>query len=63
MASELRRPDIGEIDDCAKLIYISGPDLYTYIFVEEEPEIYEFIKLFYRTPGNPYSNKNVIVEE
>jgi ribosomal protein S18 acetylase RimI-like enzyme len=31
--------------------------------VEKEPRIHEFIKLFFRTPGNPYSNENVIVEE
>ena len=63
MISRLRKPNINESDDCVRLIYISGPDLYSYIFVEREPKIYEFIRLLYNTPSNLYSKDNVVVEE
>ncbi|MFC2069602.1 GNAT family N-acetyltransferase [Chloroflexota bacterium] len=63
MISKLRQPDNNESDDCARLIYISGPHLYSYSFIEKEPEIYELFKLFYKQPGNAYSKENVVVEE
>ena len=63
MLSKLRQPHNGESDDCAKLIYISGPELYGYIFIEREPKIYKYIKLLYEKPGNLYSKDNIIVEE
>ena len=63
MISKLRNPYNNEADDCVKLLYISGPELYTYIFVESEPKIYELIRLLYETPGNPYSKENIVVEE
>jgi len=63
MMSKLRIPDNNHLDECVKLIYISGPHLYSYSFIETEPKIYEFFKLFCKNPGNIYSKENVIVEE
>ena len=63
MTSKLRKPHNDESDDCVKLVYISGPNLYSYSFIEREPEIYEFFRLFYKTPGTMYSKENVVVEE
>jgi len=62
MALKLRKPTIDEWKDCVRLIYISGPNLYTYIFIAREPEIYEFLHLLYKNPGL-YSKDNIIVEE
>ena len=63
MISELRTPDNGEADDCAKLIYISGPHLYSYIFVEDEPKIYDLIKFLYDTPGSMIAKEKIVIEE
>ena len=63
MVSQLRKPYDNESDDCAKLIYISGPHIYSYSFVAGEPKIYELFKLLYNKPGNMYSKENAIVEE
>ena len=63
MISELRIPDNGEADDCAKLIYISGPHLYSYIFVEGEPKIYDLINLLYDTPGSMIAKERTAIEE
>ena len=63
MISKLRNPYNNESDDCVKLIYISGPHLYSFIFVESEPKIYELFKHLYEKPGNIYSKENVVVEE
>jgi len=61
--SNLRKPYNDEWDDCVKLIYISGPHLYSFIFVESEPKIYELLKLLYEQSGNVYSKDNVVIEE
>lgn len=58
----IRKPRDNEADDCVRLLYISGPDLYTYIFLDREPEIYDLLNLFYRKSGI-YSKENIIVEE
>jgi len=55
MTSKLRKPYNDESDDCVKLIYISGPHLYSYSMIEREPKIYEFFKLLYKKPGTMYS--------
>ena len=63
MMSKLRIPNNNESDDCVKLIYISGPHLYTYILIEKEPKIYELLKVLYKTPGTLYSREHIVVEE
>jgi ribosomal protein S18 acetylase RimI-like enzyme len=63
MTSKLRKPYENEADECARLIYISGPHIYSYSFVEKEPRIYEYFKLLYNKPGTMYSKENIVVEE
>ena len=63
MISKLRRPYDNESDECARLTYISGPDLYSYIFVAGEAEIRELLRLFYSKPGNMHSKELIVVEE
>ena len=62
MTSQLRIPRHDEWEECARLLYISGPDLYTYIFIDREPKIYKLLHVFYRNPGL-YSKDNIIVLE
>ena len=61
--SKLRKPDNNEADDCAKLLYISGPELYSYIFVEREPKVYDLIKFLYNTPGSMIAKDKAFIEE
>jgi ribosomal protein S18 acetylase RimI-like enzyme len=63
MTSKLRIPFNNESDDCTKLIYISGPNLLSFIYNEKEPKIYELLKTFYKNPGNTFSKENIIIEE
>jgi len=63
MTSKQRNPYIDESEDCAKLLYISGPDLFSYIYNLSEPQIYELFKVFYNKSGNTFSKENIIVEE
>lgn len=63
MTSKIREPYDNESDECARLIYISGPNIYSYSFVAGEPKIYEFLKLFYKAPGTMFSKGNIIIEE
>ncbi|HEY42160.1 MAG TPA: GNAT family N-acetyltransferase [Dehalococcoidia bacterium] len=63
MMLKIREPYDNESDECARLIYISGPNIYSYSFVAGEPKIYEFLKLFYYYPGSMYSKENAVVEE
>ena len=62
MVSKLREPNNVESNDCVKLLYISGPNLLTYLFIEREPKIYEILHFFYKNPGL-FSKDNIIVEE
>ena len=61
MTTKLRNPSGGESEDCAKLIYISGPHLYSYSMVLKDPKIYELFKLFFEKPGTIYSKEKIIV--
>ena len=63
MTSKLRKSYNNESEDCAKLLYISGPDLFSYIYGEKEPEIYELFKIFLKKRGNTFSKENIVVEE
>lgn len=63
MPSKLREPYIDESGDCARLLYISGPHIYSYSFVESKPKLYELFALFYKTPGTVYSREHIVVEE
>lgn len=63
MTSKLRRPVDEEATNCAKLTYIAGPDLYSYLMVQKEPKIYDLLNILYKNPGNPAAKENVIVEE
>lgn len=63
MISKLRKPNNDESDNCVRLIYISGPYLYSYSFIRREPKIYEFLQLFFKNPGTMLSKEHVFVEE
>jgi ribosomal protein S18 acetylase RimI-like enzyme len=63
VTSKLRKPYDNESDECARLLYISGPHIYSYSFVEREPKIYEMFELLYKKPGTMYSKENAVVEE
>ena len=60
---KLRKPDNNEADDCSRLIYTSGPELYSYSLVASEPKVYELIKSFYTRPGTMFAKENVVIEE
>lgn len=61
MGRELRKPTVDDLDSCSRLIYLSGPHLYSYIFVLEEPKIYELIKHMLTTNGM-YSMRHALIE-
>lgn len=63
MTSGLRKPYDKEADDCIRLIYISSPPIYSYSFVAREPTLYELLRIFFKTPGTPYSKDYIVVEE
>lgn len=61
MGIEIRTPTINDLDACSKLIYLSGPHLYHYIFVLDEPEIYGLLRFMLNADGM-YSMKNAIID-
>lgn len=58
----IRKPENNESHECIKLLYMSGPDLYTYICIDREPEIFDLFNLFFKKPGI-YSKENMLIEE
>jgi ribosomal protein S18 acetylase RimI-like enzyme len=63
MTVSLREPYNYESDECVRLIYISGPNLFSYIYIEKEPKIYDILKTFFNRRGTTFTRKNIIVEE
>jgi ribosomal protein S18 acetylase RimI-like enzyme len=61
MGRDLRKPTVDDLDACSRLIYLSGPHLYSYIFVLDEPEIYGLIKFMLTTKGM-YSMRHAIID-
>ncbi|CAM4448969.1 GNAT family N-acetyltransferase [Paenibacillus tarimensis] len=58
----IRKPTELESADCIKLIYMSGPELFSYFFIEREPEVYRYINVFYTKPDVMFSSENVWVK-
>lgn len=63
MTTILRTPYDHEAGDCARLLFISAPSVYSYSLTEDQPKLHELLRLFFRTPGNMHSKENMIVEE
>lgn len=58
----IRKPTEKEGTDCIKLIYTSGRDLFNFFFAAKEPEIYNYIHVFYTKPDVLFSSENVVIK-
>ena len=63
MTAEVRKANIEDIKDCRRLIYLSGPLLFCYFFLRNEPEIYDVLKPICEMKATTFSYENVIVNE
>lgn len=61
MSVEIRKPAPSESYDCARLLYISGPDLFPYLLAVQQPQIFEALKSFCQRP-RLFSAENTLVE-
>lgn len=59
----LRIAKQGDIKDCAKLIYMSGPHIFSYTYCDKIPTIYKLLEFFVKNPDNTFSHNNIIVDE
>ncbi|PZD92895.1 hypothetical protein DNH61_25705 [Paenibacillus sambharensis] len=58
----IRKPTGNESADCIKLMYMSGPEIFSYFFTVREPEVYSYINVFYTKPDVLFSSGNVWVK-
>jgi len=58
----IRKPKENESNECLKLIYMSGKNMFSYFMIEREPEIYKCINVFYTKPDVLFSSDNVLVK-
>jgi ribosomal protein S18 acetylase RimI-like enzyme len=58
----IRRAAACEAGVCARLLYISGPELYSYCFVQPRQRLLGFFELMLRMPGTMYSLEHTMVE-
>lgn len=58
----IRKPRAEERSDCIKLLYKSGKDMFSYFFIVREPEVYNYINVFYDKPDCLFSHENVHVK-
>ncbi len=63
MTANIREPFEYESDECARLIYISGPNLFSYFYLEKAPRIYNIFNTFFKIRGNTFSRENIIIEQ
>ena len=63
MTSKIREPYNHESDECVRLIFISGPHLLSYFYIEKEPKIYDVFKTFFKKNNTTFSRENILVEE
>jgi ribosomal protein S18 acetylase RimI-like enzyme len=63
VAPRLRKPYDDDASDCARLLYISAPDVFSYSLTENQSKLHELLRLFVTIPGNMHSRENIIVEE
>lgn len=63
MTSKIRKACLEDAQDCAKLIYISGPHLFSYFLFKHDPEIFEVLETLCKMDGTTFSHDNIIVEE
>ncbi|MCP4178775.1 MAG: GNAT family N-acetyltransferase [bacterium] len=61
MGVQIRGPNNEELLECVKLIYMSNPELLSYLFVLKEPDIYNFLFSLIKNPGI-FSKENIIIE-
>jgi len=63
MTSQIRRANLADAEDCVKLIYVSGPHLFSYLFMQKELELYDVLVPAYEMDGTTFSKENIFVEE
>lgn len=60
----LRIPNMKEANDCARLIYTSGPEFFSHLFNEKEPEdVHRLLEFLYSYPDTTFSREAIIVAE
>jgi len=58
------RPAIPEDKDaCAQLLYLSGPQMFSYFLVARPPKIYRLLEVFYTKPAVLFSYEKAVVKE
>lgn len=58
----IRRPNDSEKEDCVKLIYTSGPNMFSYFLILKEPDVFKSIEVFYTKPDVMFSSNKVFVK-
>lgn len=58
----IRKPKDNESNECLKLIYMSGKNMFSYFMIERAPKIYESINVLYSKPDVIFSRENVLVK-
>lgn len=59
----IRQAMENEATQCAQLLYLSGPNLFSYIYNEKGPELYRIIEHCFRSSGTTFSREANLVYE
>lgn len=58
----IRKPMFSEFKECLKLLYMSGPNMFSYFLIKQPPEIYDCLNIFYCKEDVLFSYNNVLVK-
>lgn len=59
----IRRPRDNEAEQCAFLLYQSGPEVFDYLFASPEELVCRYLVMLFPEPDTAFSNKYILVEE
>ena len=58
----IRKPMFSEFKECLKLLYMSGPNLFSYFLIKRPPEIYDCLNVFFCKEDILFCYNNVLVK-
>jgi GNAT superfamily N-acetyltransferase len=63
MTHSLIMPGKNDAENCAKLMYMAGPNVYRYLFGLDEPGTIELLAAYFNVPETPYAKEKIIMFE
>lgn len=58
----IRAPAVNETAECLRLLYMSGPNMFSYFFIKQPPEVFDILGLLYPKSDVLFSSAHMLVK-